>query len=164
MEKTSKIKSTVEIIEYRRKYASAFRDLNFEWLEKYFTVEPYDRIVLNDPQKHIIDLGGHVLLARLGNEIVGACALIKHDDRMYEISKLAVTEKCQGKGIGRQLAVTALERAKSLGASKVVLATSDLLTPANKLYESLGFQRTDTSAIGPLPYKRATHVMELTLI
>jgi len=153
----------IEIVEYQPHYARYFRDLNYEWLEKYFEVEPYDRIVLNDPQKQIIKLGGYVFFARVEAEVVGACALLKHTERKYELAKMGVTERFRGRGVGRRLTQAAIDKARALGAEKLVLATSRLLPAANHLYESLGFQYADMSVIGPLPYKRETIVMAMEL-
>ena len=60
----------VEIIDFEPRYASDFKRLNVEWLEKYFTVEPIDELVLSDPSGSIIEPGGAILLARAGDEIV----------------------------------------------------------------------------------------------
>ena len=38
-----------EIIDFKAEYANAFRDLNVEWLEKFFRVEPIDHEILGDP-------------------------------------------------------------------------------------------------------------------
>jgi GNAT superfamily N-acetyltransferase len=155
--------SEIEIIEYQPRYARDFRDLNYEWLERYFEVEPYDRIVLNDPQNQVIKLGGYIFFARVGGQIVGTCALLKHTDKKYELAKMGVTERFQGRGIGRRLVQVAIETARALDAETLVLATSRLLPAANHLYESLGFGYVDNSVIGPLPYKRETIVMAVKL-
>jgi ribosomal protein S18 acetylase RimI-like enzyme len=155
--------SAVEIVEFQRRYARYFRDLNYEWLEKYFEVEPYDKIVLNDPQKQIIKLGGCVFFARVSGEIVGTCALLKHTERKYELAKMGITERFRGRGIGRRLTQAAIDKARALEADTLVLATSKLLPVANHLYESMGFQHADLSIIGPLPYKRETIVMAMKM-
>jgi len=155
--------SAIEIVEFQSRYARYFRDLNYEWLEEYFEVEPYDRIVLNDPQKQIIKLGGYVFLARVEAEVVGACALLKHTERKYELAKMGVTERFRGRGVGRRLTQAAIDKARALGADTLVLATSKLLPVANHLYQSKGFQYADLSIIGPLPYKRETIVMAMEL-
>jgi hypothetical protein len=36
----------------------AFKALNVEWLEAYFEVEPYDELVLSNPQSEILEKGG----------------------------------------------------------------------------------------------------------
>ena len=153
----------VEIVEFQPEYAPYFRDINYEWLEKYFEVEPYDRIILNDPQKQVIKQGGYVFFARTGGLVVGTCALLKHTERKYELAKMGVTEGFRGRGVGRQLCQAAVDRARALGADTLVLATSKLLPVANHLYEKIGFRYADQSVIGPLPYKRETIVMAMEL-
>ncbi len=157
------LKTPVEIIDFKPKYAKAFRDINYAWLEKYFSVEVYDRIVLEDPQNQIIAHGGHILLARVGGEIVGVCALLKQTESKYELAKMGVREKFRGRGLGRLLAEAAITKARELGATTLVLATSRSLITANHLYHRLGFIEVDRSEIGPLPYKRESIVMALEL-
>ncbi len=153
----------VEIVEFQPRYAEYFRDLNYEWLEKYFEVEPYDKIILNDPQKQIIKLGGYVFFARVGEHLVGTCALLKHTERKYELAKMGVSERFRCRGIGRRLTQAAIDKARALGGNMLVLATSRRLPVANHLYESMGFEYADPSVIGPLPYKRETIVMAMDL-
>jgi GNAT superfamily N-acetyltransferase len=155
--------SEIEIVDFKRRYARFFRDINYEWLEEYFEVEPYDRVVLEDPQKNIINLGGHIYFARVKGEVVGTCALLKHSDNMYELSKLGVSKRFRSHGVGRQLVEAIIDKARQLGAHKLVLATSKKLTVANNLYRSLGFEDDDIAIVGPLPYKRETIVMSLEL-
>ena len=153
----------VEITGFKRRYARFFRDLNYEWLMNYFEVEPYDRIVLNDPEKQILKNGGYVFFAKVDGEIVGTCALLKHTDKKYELAKMGVTERLRGHGIGRRLVEAAIAKTRELEADTLVLATSKLLPAANHLYESMGFQYVGQSVIGPLPYKRETIVMAMEL-
>jgi putative acetyltransferase len=155
--------SEIEVVEFRSSYAHRFRDINYEWLEEYFEIEPYDRIVLNDPQKQIIGLGGVVFLAQVAGEIVGTGALLKHTPVKYELAKMGVVKSFRGRGVGRRLTNEAIVRARRLGAETLVLATSKQLEAANHLYQSLGFEYVDLSVIGPLPYKRETIVMALKL-
>jgi ribosomal protein S18 acetylase RimI-like enzyme len=151
------------ILDYKAKYRRDFKELNYEWLEKYFTVEPYDELVLSDPEGKIIKLGGCVLFAQLDGTIVGTCALLKHTDRKYELAKMGVSEKYRGRKIGRTLCQAAIDRAKRLGAHKLVLATSPRLEAANYLYQRMGFKKADLSEIGPLPYGRHSICMVLNL-
>ena len=62
-----------------------------EWLEKYFTVEPIDKEILNSPGEEVIKKGGEVFFALLDNEVVGTCAVIKVGRKTYELTKMAVT-------------------------------------------------------------------------
>ncbi len=153
----------VRIEEYRAKYRRHFRDLNYEWLERYFSIEPYDRIVLADPEKEIIGRGGAVLFALVGNEVAGTCALLKHAERKFELAKMAVTERFQGQRVGRVLALAAIDKARALGAETLILATSPLLETANRLYRSIGFEPATPEVFGPMPYARHSTVMVMDL-
>ena len=156
-------KLNAEILEYKPNYARLFHDINVAWLEEFFVVEPYDRIVLDDPHEHIIKHGGCIFFARVQGEIVGTCALSKLADKKYELAKMGVIRSHRGLGIGRLLAEAAIEKARTLGAETVVLATSPKLEMANRLYHSMGFQAADRSVIGPLPYKRESIVLSMKL-
>ncbi len=122
-------------------YSEAFRDLNYAWIEQLFEIEESDRILLSDPQTHIIDKGGDVFIALLDNEPIGTCALInKEQDGLYELAKMAVDEKARGKKIGWKLGVAVVERARARGAERIILETNSALKPAIGLYEKLGFK------------------------
>ena len=130
----------VEIFEYTPGYKAFFQKFNYEWLEKYFRVEEMDKKILLDPEGQIIQKGGFVLLARLGDKVVGTTAVLKREGETYEISKMAVTGKAQGMQVGRKLAEEAIARAKALGASKLILKTDNRLRAAVNLYRSIGFK------------------------
>ena len=156
-------KIPVRIIEFKPEYAGHFRDLNYEWLEEYFEIEPYDRIVLENPIHHVINQGGYIFLALVGDKVAGTCALMKHTEKKYELAKMGVTKDYRNLGIGRKLVEATIEKSTRLGADKLILATSELLDAANHLYESMGFEYCDVSEIGPLPYIRETVVMMMIL-
>lgn len=117
-----------------------FAKLNYEWLKKYFEVEPHDTDLLENPQKNIIDKGGYICFAQLNDEIVGTCGLYKVKDGVYELIKMAVTDKAKGKQVGKKLGLHVLEVAKKLGASRVELQSNTSLKPAIRLYRKLGFR------------------------
>jgi DNA-binding MarR family transcriptional regulator/N-acetylglutamate synthase-like GNAT family acetyltransferase len=153
--------NAVEIIDYRPEYKSIFRDLNYEWLNKYFKVEKKDRKILNDPEKEIINNGGSVFFARSNNKIVGTAALIKYDIKTYELAKIAVAESARGKQIGRKLANAIIKRAKEKKAKTLFLDTSIKLRPALNLYKTLGFEQIEFNE--PSKYERSTIRMALSL-
>lgn len=150
----------IEIIPYQKELAPNFRELNEAWLKKYFYLEPKDVEVLGDPQTHIINQGGCIFFARLGNDIVGTFALIPAGDTEYELGKMAVKEECQGKSIGNKLLQHCLEQASALGASKVILYSNTKLGPAIHLYRKYGFVEV---AMGASDYKRSNIKMEITI-
>lgn len=133
----------VEIIPFKAKYRDYFRELNVEWLEKYFYVEEIDNQVLSNPETYILEKGGYIFFARYKGEIIGTSALIKTSDDAYELTKMSVTEKYQGLKVGRKLAVKAIEEFKKTGASTLFLESNSRLKPALKLYEKLGFIHQD---------------------
>ena len=83
----------ITIIPYSEKYKAAIKSLNYEWLEKYFFVEPQDTVQLSDPQGEILDKGGHIYYALYNDEVIGTSSLLKINDTEYELAKMAVTEK-----------------------------------------------------------------------
>lgn len=128
----------IEIINFEPQYSSHFYDLNVEWLEKYFYVEPYDKKVLSNPQKYIIDNGGYIFFAKLEYEIVGTVALINQQD-FFELSKMAVSPKFHGLKIGQQLMSYCIEFAKKQHWNSITLYSHRKLVPAINLYKKVGF-------------------------
>ena len=142
-------------------FRDAFRDLNVEWLEKYFRVEPVDHEVLDDPDRIIIEPGGEILFARVDAHLVGTCALQRTEPGVYELTKMAVTEAYQGRQIGKALMRAALDRARGLHAKRVFLVTNSGLTPAVTLYRRVGFK---VVRAGPHPkYERGDLTMEMLM-
>ncbi|WP_343588503.1 GNAT family N-acetyltransferase [Flavobacterium sp.] len=132
----------VEIATYNPKYKKDFKDLNIEWISNYFVVEPNDVKALDHAEDYIINKGGEIFAAVLNEEVLGVCALIKSEgkDYDYELAKMAVSPRAQGKGVGLLLAESAIKWAKEKGASKIYLESNTKLKPAIKLYEKLGFK------------------------
>ncbi|MCD0473086.1 helix-turn-helix domain-containing GNAT family N-acetyltransferase [Flavobacterium sp. EDS] len=152
----------VQIVEYNDEYQSVFRALNEEWISSYFKMEAADYKALDNPKEYILDNGGKIFVALYENEPVGVCALIKMDDPDYdfELAKMAVSNKCQGKNIGWLLGQAVTNAAKELGASKIYLESNTILKPAINLYQKLGFSKV----VGrPTPYERCNIQMELKL-
>jgi len=150
----------VFIINYEEKYKNDFKRLNEEWLKKYFIVEAEDEKILSSPED-IVKNGGEIFFALYDNKIAGTCAVIKIDNNTFELSKMAVTEKYQGKQIGKKLALTAIGFAVSKRAKNIYLETSTKLTAALNLYKKLGFEQIPNDQ--PKKYKRVTIKMKLEL-
>ncbi len=129
----------LNIIEFRDDLAVHFRDLNVAWLQKYFSVEPIDEEMLSDPKHYIIDKGGYIFFAEWNNAIAGTFALMKVESDVFELGKMAVEEKYQGKKIGNKMLEFAIEKCKSLGSEKLILYSNTRLEPAIHLYRKYGF-------------------------
>jgi len=150
----------VVIIDYMPDYHNAFRQLNHEWITKHFRLEESDHLALDHPDEKILKPGGYICLATYRGEVVGTCALIKLGDDRYELAKMAVTERAQGKNIGYLLGRHCLQKARELGGRTVFLESNTKLKPAITLYHKLGFQKIVGS---PSPYERANIQMEVVL-
>lgn len=130
----------VEILSYNKNLSKYFKELNYEWLQKYFEIEEIDKKILTNPEKEIIKKGGEIFFARINGEIVGTCAAIKIDKKTYELAKMAVTEKARGKQAGKKLALAVIGFAWSRKAKYVTLLTNSKLVEAISLYKNLGFE------------------------
>ncbi|WP_437394979.1 GNAT family N-acetyltransferase [Flagellimonas lutimaris] len=156
------MEASCKIVPYSDIYKDAFRNLNEEWINTYFKMEEMDRLTLHHPKEYILDKGGYIAVAVQGDEPVGVCALIpcKYDGFDFELSKMGVSPRAQGKGVGRLLGEHIIEKAKLLGANKIFLESNRKLVPALSLYKKLGFvEMTKISS----PYARSDIQMELTL-
>jgi DNA-binding MarR family transcriptional regulator len=134
--------NTVEILDFDPKYKEHFKKLNYEWLEENFEVEELDERMLSNPEKEILQKGGYIFFARVDGQIVGTTALLKIDERTFEIAKMAVTERARGRQVGRKLTEAVIERAKLEGAKTIILKTDNKLRAAINLYRKMGFKAT----------------------
>jgi putative acetyltransferase len=153
----------LEIREFKPGDEIAFRELNEEWITRYFALEPKDVASLADPRATILAKGGRIFLAVQNGRPVGCCALLAMGPGEFEVAKMAVTEACQGAGFGRRLLAATIEGARALGARRLYLETNRKLATAIHLYESLGFRHVPMERVAPSPYARANVHMELNL-
>jgi N-acetylglutamate synthase-like GNAT family acetyltransferase len=129
----------LDILDYRDDLARHFHDLNAEWIERMFRLEPIDRDVLTHPRERIIDKGGIILFAAIGSAVIGTVALMPVGDGSFEVTKMAVSPAAQGRKAGERLLGALLDRANQLGIARIHLLTNSLCAPAIHLYEKLGF-------------------------
>jgi DNA-binding MarR family transcriptional regulator/GNAT superfamily N-acetyltransferase len=163
VEKTrrARIGRQVEIIDYEERYGEDFKRINYAWIEKYFQIEEPDRKSLDRHQEYILAPGGWIFLARLGDRIIGAVALIKSEDGVYELAKMGVDEGYQGYSIGRRLAQAAIQKTRQLGGRRLFLETNRRLGPALNLYRKLGFREVTRPTKNVSDYQRSDIVMEM---
>lgn len=151
------VSTTISVREYESRHQPWFEKFNRAWIERYFWMEPIDFEVLQHPDKHILAHSGAILMAYAGEDVAGTVALKYVSPGIYEFTKMAVDEKFQGLKIGRLLAETAIVKAKSMGASKIILYSHTSLATAIALYRKLGFVEVPVDG----PYKRSDIKMEL---
>ncbi|MDR4954615.1 helix-turn-helix domain-containing GNAT family N-acetyltransferase [Chryseobacterium sp. ES2] len=161
-QKKTRESKNVKIVDYNPKYQSVFKALNEEWISAYFKMEDADYKSLDNPEEYILNKGGKILVALYNDEPLGVCALIKMEDPDYdfELAKMAVSPKAQGKNIGWLLGQAIINTAKESGASKIYLESNTMLKPAINLYYKLGFQKVSGRTT---PYQRCNIQMELSL-
>ena len=152
----------ITIIPYEPRFQPVFRQLNEEWITAYWKMEEPDYKALDHPQEYILGNGGYIFVALYKNEPVGVCALCKMNDKIYdyELAKLAVSPKAQGKNIGFSLCEAVLNKAKELGGKKIFLESNSILKPAIRLYRKLGFK--ELAEYHPA-YERGDIQMDLTV-
>lgn len=150
-------KNVVEIIVFSEELSEPIKTLNYEWLEKYFRIEEGDVASLSDPQKHIIDKGGHIYYAKLNGEIVGTASLLKKSETAYELGKLAVSDKAQGHGIGTILIEHCLNMAKQKQIKTLILYSNTTLQSAIHVFRKYGFEEVELESG---VYERANIKME----
>lgn len=149
----------MEIVPFRKEYASHFYNLNIEWLETYFYVEAFDREVLSNPEKYITKPGGHIFFAIDAANVMGTVALMKHADGNFELTKMAVSPKHRGKRIGQQLMQHCIEFGKQHRFKKLLLYSNTKLENAIHIYRKYGFVEIPVEPESP--YVRSNIKMEL---
>lgn len=86
---------------------------------------------------------GRLLLAVESNTTAGCVALRPLSESVCEMKRLFVRPAFRDAGLGRQLAERIVGEARSIGYSRMRLDTLAHMTPAMRLYESLGFVHCD---------------------
>lgn len=150
----------IEILEYRPWHQPYFERFNKAWIEKYFWLEEIDRFVLENPAEAIIAAGGTILMASYNGVVAGTVALKKVDDETYEFTKMAVDEHFRRRGIAEALSHASFDKAKELGATRVILYSNTLLKGAIIMYRKLGFKEIP---IETTVYKRSDIKMQILL-
>jgi GNAT superfamily N-acetyltransferase len=151
----------MSIIPYHKQHAQAFKDLNIEWLETYFYVEPYDLEVLSNPDTYIIDKGGHIFFSMKNEKVTATVALMKIEENVYELTKMAVDKTMRGRGIGQLLIHHCIDFARKNKFNKLVLYSNTKLENAIYIYKKWGFEEIELESSSS--YERANIKMELIL-
>ncbi len=151
----------IKIIPFQKQYAQAFYDLNIEWLETFFYVEDFDKEVLSNPDKYIIQPGGHIFFAIENDTVLGTVALIKESDKSFELTKMAVLPNQRGKKIGQQLMQYCIGFAIENKFDNLFLYSNTLLENAIYIYRKYGFIEIPVEPDSP--YKRSNIKMRLQI-
>lgn len=150
--------ASIQLRPFQAGDAEAFRCLNEAWIQKFFGLEEHDNEILGDPEGYVLAKGGHIFFATADGRPIGCCALILMSPGVYEVAKMAVDERWQGRGIGRRLLDYTIQQGRALGANSLYLETNSKLANAIHLYETLGFRHLPPKTS---PYVRANVFMEM---
>lgn len=151
----------IRIVTFEPQFREDFIRLNREWIERFARIEPSDEKTF----AHVDDIvanGGQIFLAiDEKNEVVGCCALVSHPEKQcYELAKMAVTPKAQGRGIGRMLGESLVDYARKHGVRRIYLEGNTRLEASIALYRRLGFREIPLQGNA---YERCDILMQLDL-
>ncbi len=130
---------TIYISPFQERYAEEFYNLNIEWLETFFYVEDFDKEVLSNPDKYIINPGGHIFFAIEDDIVLGTVALMTAEDGAFELTKMAVRPDQRGKKIGQKLMQYCIDFAKENKFTNLFLYSNTILENAIYIYRKFGF-------------------------
>ena len=139
-----------------------FKSLNVEWLDRYFKVEPIDELVLNNPEREIVDKGGFIFMIQKNYNTIGTFAFIKKTEKIYEFSKMAIVPEERGNGYGNMAMAFLIEFAKNKKWSKLILYSNTNLKNSIHLYSKYGFKEIPLEK--NVIYSRGNIKMELSLV
>ena len=137
------------IIPFSPALSDQFRDLNLDWLEQYFYVEPHDRDLLDHCEEVIINKGGYIFFYEEDGLISGTFALIKISDDIFELGKMAVRKTMRGKGIGQKMLQFCLNFSQQEGWEKLILYSNTSLENSIHIYKKHGFLEVPIEANNP---------------
>ncbi len=129
----------MKIIEYQEKYRKDFIKLNSEWLERFYTIEPFDQDMM-DRVDELIQKGAMVYFAIENEKVLATCMTIPLTDKVWEMCKLAAVGQYTGTGAGSAVFEACMNYAISNGAKKLSLISCRALKPAIHIYEKFGFR------------------------
>lgn len=132
--------SNVTIVSFDEEYSSIFYELNKLWIEESWLLEESDKFDLLNPKESIIDKGGEIFFALIDDNVVGTVAMIRSEDRIYELAKMTVEINYRGNGVANKLMDQCLNYAMNNNAQQIYLITNDTLLIARNLYDKYGFK------------------------
>ncbi len=114
---------------------------------------PWGLLLLADPSCPRVEAylaAGHCYVAALaeplagaknaGDAIIGVLVLVATGPRVYELMNIAVAERYQGRGWGKQLVHAAISEARRLGAEVLEVGTGNSSLQQLALYQKCGFR------------------------
>lgn len=152
----------IDIVPFNSALSEYFYQLNVEWLQTYFYVEPFDEEVLSKPETYIIDKGGHIFFVLQKDLVIGTIALIPTENpSVFELTKMAILPNLRGHKIGQKLLQHCINFANENQFKALMLYSNTKLENAIYIYKKFGFIEIPVESDSP--YKRSNIKMILKL-
>ncbi|MFB9214419.1 GNAT family N-acetyltransferase [Vibrio sinaloensis] len=122
---------------FREMVASDYQQVSGLWTET-------DHMVLREADSeqnitHYLTRNAGLSFVAIQNEVVVGAVLVGTDGRRGYLQHLAVSERCQGQGIGKQLVGLAVDALESQGIAKTHLFVVNENHSAQQFYQKLGW-------------------------
>lgn len=106
---------------------------------------PMDLLLLADPSRNMVEeyvKRGECYTAESDNQVIGVYVLLPTRPETVELVNVAVAEHYQGRGIGKQLVIHAVQTAKEKGYRTIEVGTGNSSIGQLALYQKCGFRIT----------------------
>jgi putative acetyltransferase len=113
-----------------------------------------DRELADLPREYGPPEGAALLARSADGEAVGFVGVRRFADGDGELKRMYIAPPARGTGAGRALATAAVEAARQLGYTRLLLDTVATMATAIAVYESLGFAQVGPYRHNPLPDAR----------
>lgn len=131
----------VSIRPFRSEDQAAVRSLVLAGLGDHWgTIDETMNPDLDDIARYYVAPGHVVVVAWLGDDIVGTGTLVNETDGAGRLVRMSVSRQHRGRGLGRRLVKHLLDEAAERGHRRVWIETTDTWKDAIALYRSCGFQ------------------------
>ncbi len=130
--------SAAEVIELIHR---VFDEYGFSWEPE----EEFWDLLTDPPAFPYVEPRGAIWVMRdPAGQVVGSIAAERLDGPTVELHRLYLDARLRGQGLGRRLFGTAVDWAREQGAWKIELWSDTRFEDAHRLYERLGYVRTDS--------------------
>ena len=106
---------------------------------------PIDLLLQADPSRELVEeylKRGKCYVTENEKEIIGVYVLLPRTSETIELVNIAVSEDKQGKGVGKQLVLDAIQKSKASGYETIEVGTGNSSIGQLALYQKCGFRIT----------------------
>jgi carbonic anhydrase len=130
--KKDDVKTLEQVKSLFREYAN--------WLSVDLSFQGFEEELSSLPEPNYVAPTGALFIALVDGQPAGCVGVRPFENVTCEMKRLFVRDAFKGHGVGRALAIKAIEAGKKLGYKRMLLDTLAHMRPAIELYTSLGFQ------------------------